>query len=285
MKNLTLISLLIFLSFMFINSQIYPQKNWLDETWWQYRCEGVLLFAPDFDFNVYTSWIYPNDIEGWENSSDKLKLVSDLEVYGCNAYSIRKNRIEGLNGQGYYSLFTTSAWPPYIPNNSNCGSEGCAYEYFASDYTWTIDLILITGNGEVETLLDRKTFTGLIASSDNLYQDYNSPICQGIQFGDCYVNKPSYNNNSKTSKYSLEQNYPNPFNPITNINYSVSSDGLVLLKVYDALGNEVAVLVNENKPAGSYTVEFNSGQLASGIYMYKLTSGKLISIKKLILLK
>lgn len=85
--------------------------------------------------------------------------------------------------------------------------------------------------------------------------------------------------------YYLDQNYPNPFNPTTRIDYSIKSAGLVSLKVYDMLGTELASLVNENKEAGSYSVEFNASNLPSGIYVYKLTAGNFVSTKKLLLLK
>ncbi|KAA0237501.1 MAG: T9SS C-terminal target domain-containing protein [Chlorobiota bacterium] len=104
-------------------------------------------------------------------------------------------------------------------------------------------------------------------------------------------------------EFSLEQNYPNPFNPSTIIKFTIPvtlsgvEGSFVTLKVYDVLGNEVATLVNEEKPAGSYEVEFNShsdeGQnlpagrqgLSSGIYFYTLQAGNFTQTKKLILMK
>ena len=83
----------------------------------------------------------------------------------------------------------------------------------------------------------------------------------------------------------LFQNYPNPFNPSTNIQYAISSRQIVSLKVYDVLGNEVATLVNEEKPAGIYEVIFNASNFSSGIYFYQLRSGSFIDVKKMILLK
>jgi len=92
--------------------------------------------------------------------------------------------------------------------------------------------------------------------------------------------------------FKLEQNYPNPFNPSTRIQYQVPSISQVTLKVYDVLGNEFATLVNEEKPSGSYEVEFNANghsgnvrNLASGIYFYQLKAGELIQTKKMILMK
>ncbi|MCU0343309.1 MAG: YCF48-related protein [Ignavibacterium sp.] len=85
--------------------------------------------------------------------------------------------------------------------------------------------------------------------------------------------------------FSLSQNYPNPFNPSTSIQYAIASRQFVTLKVYDVLGNEVTTLVNEEKPAGSYQVEFNASYLTSGIYFYKLTTGSFSETKKMMLLK
>ena len=85
--------------------------------------------------------------------------------------------------------------------------------------------------------------------------------------------------------YRLNQNYPNPFNPTTKISYSIPKDGLVTLKMFDVLGNEVAILVNENQAVDIYEVEFNAADLPSGIYFYKLTSENYTATKKLILLK
>ena len=91
------------------------------------------------------------------------------------------------------------------------------------------------------------------------------------------------------AEFKLFQNYPNPFNPLTRIQYQVASSSHVTLKVYDVLGNEVATLVDEYKPAGSYEVEFQSTvgshQLASGVYFYQLKAGELVQTKKMILLR
>jgi hypothetical protein len=91
------------------------------------------------------------------------------------------------------------------------------------------------------------------------------------------------------SEFALEQNYPNPFNPSTRIQYQVPNISQVTLKVFDVLGNEVATLVNEEKTAGSYEVEFQSSvgshQLASGIYYYQLRADSFLKIRKMILIK
>lgn len=85
--------------------------------------------------------------------------------------------------------------------------------------------------------------------------------------------------------YTLSQNYPNPFNPATKINFGIPAQGLVTLKIYDMLGREVTSLVNEVRPAGYYSVDFNAANLSSGVYFYKLESNNFVDVKKMILIK
>jgi photosystem II stability/assembly factor-like uncharacterized protein len=86
-------------------------------------------------------------------------------------------------------------------------------------------------------------------------------------------------------RLSLSQNFPNPFNPVTTITYEIPERGFVSLKVYDLLGREVATLVNEEKPAGKYDVEFDGKNFSSGLYFYKLKAYEFVWTKKMILIK
>jgi hypothetical protein len=99
-------------------------------------------------------------------------------------------------------------------------------------------------------------------------------------------NLSSVNDISKIpQKFALEQNYPNPFNPATKIQYSLANAAQVSLKVYNLLGQDVATLVNGRQEAGSYTVSFNALNFSSGVYLYRLSAGSFVSMKKLVLLK
>ncbi len=112
--------------------------------------------------------------------------------------------------------------------------------------------------------------------------------------------------NETSFNFNLEQNYPNPFNPSTLIKYTLPSRqagipvetrrgvsqqnslpayGVVTLKVYDILGNEIATLVNKKQAPGNYSVKFNASNLPTGIYFYKLKNGGFSQSKKMILLK
>jgi len=85
--------------------------------------------------------------------------------------------------------------------------------------------------------------------------------------------------------FVLRQNYPNPFNPATAIEYTVSATSRVRLEVFDILGRSVAVLVNGEQAVGTYTVRFDAARLASGLYLYRLTAGSKVQVKKMLLLK
>jgi hypothetical protein len=92
-------------------------------------------------------------------------------------------------------------------------------------------------------------------------------------------------NDGNIYSYKLEQNYPNPFNPVTTINYSIHNNSFVQLRVYDLLGQEIAVLVNKKQSTGNYSVKFNAENLPSGIYFYSLKAGDFSKVKKMLLLK
>ncbi len=86
-------------------------------------------------------------------------------------------------------------------------------------------------------------------------------------------------------KFSISQNYPNPFNPVTTIQFRVPSLKFVKIVVYDILGREVKVLVNEIKSAGKHSVTFDASSLSSGVYFYKMTAGEFTNVKRMVLVK
>ena len=92
-------------------------------------------------------------------------------------------------------------------------------------------------------------------------------------------------NSFQTANYKLYQNYPNPFNPMTKIKYDIPNDNFVTIKIYDMLGRELMSLVNEFKPAGSYTVTFDATNYPSGVYFYKITSDNFVQVRKMILIR
>jgi len=124
----------------------------------------------------------------------------------------------------------------------------------------------------------------LAANDDDVFAGTNAagvwrrPLSQVItDINDLSTNQPT--------KFTLEQNYPNPFNPSTTISFSIPNEELVSLKVFNPLGEEVAELVNETKPAGNYSILFDERDLASGIYLYKISAGSFTQTRKMMLVK
>ncbi|MCL5028325.1 MAG: T9SS type A sorting domain-containing protein [Bacteroidetes bacterium] len=141
------------------------------------------------------------------------------------------------------------------------------------------------------------SITDMCIGSLNIGWEIPGTFNSGLQFNKFALtalcnNLPSYKinnlkikNNSTPSKYSLSQNYPNPFNPSTEISYSVPKTGIVIIKVYNILGQEVATLVNQEQKAGSYIINFNASKYSSGIYIYRMQSDNFFVSKKMVLLK
>jgi hypothetical protein len=132
---------------------------------------------------------------------------------------------------------------------------------------------------------------------DTLYANGNSVNFNGNNTGDQWnfaddkiitITDPIgiINISQVAESFSLSQNYPNPFNPATNIKFSVGKSSNVIVKVYDALGNEAALVVSGKLARGQYSVDFDASQLSSGIYFYAMFSdGVRIATKKMILVK
>jgi hypothetical protein len=195
-------------------------------------------------------------------------------------------------------------WTVFTTENSNLPTE----------HVWnlvadSVGNLWMSGEGLIK--FDGMNFTHYTPANSGLYSTAIRDI-QIDEFNNKWIIHPNaisvFNEEGVTSvgvgdelhnNFTLSQNYPNPFNPTTTIKFKIPQSplpggdgrgGLVTLKVYDVLGNEIATLVNEEKPAGSYEVEFNSHSgsvrnLPSGIYFYRLTVGRFADTKKLILLK
>jgi hypothetical protein len=153
-------------------------------------------------------------------------------------------------------------------NKIYCAFESDVYFKKLTDTSWTL-LYSYSRDNDIYFLYFDDL---LVGAATGLYEHFENPL-------------GTVSNNLKPALFKLEQNYPNPFNPVTVINYSIPKAGLVTIKVYDVLGREVKTLVNENKPAGNYNIEFNAAKFASGVYFYRMHSGDFSETKKFVLLK
>jgi len=149
--------------------------------------------------------------------------------------------------------------------------------------------------GYIPVQIDSTIIYYYISATSNSGRTVTKPIVAPSGFYKFVIENSvtSIADNSQPEVFYLSQNYPNPFNPSTRIKFTIPSviesetkqSQLITLKVYDILGNEIASLINEEKPAGSYEIEFNGNGLPSGVYFYQLKANTFIETKKMMLLK
>jgi len=257
----------------------------------------------------------PLGIEQWvryyEGSGNFIDIVESMKVdkYG-NAY------VTGYStesGQGYnmttikYNTNGDTMWKKSYNNGSNDIAFGVAFDIQGNVYVTgqsdgsgtNEDYATVKYNSfGVQQWVKRYDYSGQFGDypQDIVVDNIGSVFVTGQSNRDFLTVKYSQltgaiiNESIIPTEYNLSQNYPNPFNPNTIINYQCSirhgGSNYVSLKVYDVLGNEVRTLVNENKPAGNYEIEFDGSRLSSGIYFYSLIiDGKLKDSKRMVLLK
>jgi hypothetical protein len=157
------------------------------------------------------------------------------------------------------------------------GSNGGAYEYKFAAYYPNADTV----NGGSSPLDNEGGF----GQNHKLVLVEGGPFTYVHQFGNFSATSIEKIDDLAPNSFELSQNYPNPFNPSTTIRYNVPEAGLVNIKVYSLIGEEVAALVNEALEVGVYEVTFDASKLSSGIYFYTMKAGSFTSTKKMIMLK
>jgi photosystem II stability/assembly factor-like uncharacterized protein len=247
---------------------------------------GVYEYAPYSDLeSIYRS---ADDGVNWSVISqavaDVYTSISARDNFACVGSIFQSIHVSTNNGANWVSvsgipLSTTVYSVYYVPNSSMVLAAvdlGPDYIFISTDngisFSSYSDGLGVNASAKWFTATD----SFLIAGTD-----YNGvwrrirPELVGV----------ASQQNEVPREYQLEQNYPNPFNPTTKINYSIPRTGFISLKIYDMLGREVAVLVNEFKQPGKYSLTWDAGGTASGIYFYKITSEQFTSIKKMVLMK
>jgi predicted extracellular nuclease len=211
------------------------------------------------------------------NTSESDIDISGYKIYDSGGKSGSKPKKEFPSGtlipaQGFYVVVTDTA-----------DFEGDASGFGLSSGGETVWLEDING-----TLIDTVVFSAMdVTQSYGRYPDGspNWQLSNTITRGTPNMVTAVEDENFIVSEYNLAQNYPNPFNPSTTIYYTIPKNSFVQLKVFDLLGQEIASLVNEDKPTGNYKVNFDASTLPSGVYIYKLQASSFVESKKMILLK
>ena len=173
-----------------------------------------------------------------------------------------------------YKSFTANLGGPYLNNRNPYGLKGLleAYAEFPSK-------AISSGDQNEDNVKD------FVVTASPYFEDNIGYVIIYKGRDDIVVGIDEMETETLPVQFKLRQNYPNPFNPTTKIKYTIPNTGIFTLKVYDVLGKEIATLVNEEKLAGNYEVEFNAANLTSGIYFYQLKAGSFVETKKMVLIK
>jgi photosystem II stability/assembly factor-like uncharacterized protein len=184
---------------------------------------------------------------------------------GGNTWTLIHSQ-EGYNGA--WGMSFTSSMTGYV-----CTGSGKVLKTTNAGANWD----------EQSTPLTENLYEINFPSADTGYiSSWSGKILKTTNGGITFIGKI---NNEVPDKFKLNQNYPNPFNPSTNISFSIPSNEFVQLQVFDVNGRIVSEPVNENLTPGNYEITFNSENLSSGIYYYRLSKGSFSETKKMILLK
>ena len=223
---------------------------------------------------IYPQWVQTNGPNGG--------YVSCLAVNGTNIYA-------GTYGGGvFFSTNNGTNWTQINNGLTNTYIQALTvsgnHVFACND---TSGVFLSTNNGtnwiQVNNGLTATYVNAFAVSGTNIFAGtygrgiWKRPLSELVGVSKEVIDLPRV--------FSLFQNYPNPFNPATIINYSVGKEGHAKITVYNIIGSKVAVIVDEYKSAGSYSVQFNAVALPSGVYFYKLESGGYSDIKKLVVIK
>ncbi len=210
-----------------------------------------------YDIAVHNEQSYPNLFRNSSNNNKWIKIK--LKGVECNRDGVGSKIEAYFNGKK-------------VLRQTQCGisymSQNCDATIIGVNNAGIVDSVIIkwAGSGNIDILRNLPVDTTITVTEGETVTDVKNSTVNPVEF-------------------ELEQNYPNPFNPSTTIEYKLSKSSFVNLTIYDALGKETAVLINENKSPGIYKVNFNAENLTSGIYFYKFKTDNFTQIKKMILLK
>jgi hypothetical protein len=223
----------------------------------------------------------------WDPYSSRLgyMYVSSFTISGVNLFA-------GTNYGAFLSIDNGNNWNP-INTGLTSATISTIFAYNNKLVAATFngngsDIYLSTNNGsnwaKFNTGLTSDIYVyDFISSGNNIY----AATSQGVwrrPINELIVGVEQ-NRSEVPTMFSLSQNYPNPFNPTTNISFIIPTKSFVTLKIFDALGREVAMLVNGYLSVGSYTKQWNAKSASSGIYYYSLVAGSYKETKKLVLLR
>ncbi len=273
-----------------------------DGTYWEYVHITDDWFFPPMTYYYYYSYLVtgdttlPNGIVyksiqikeiGTTNISYSFERVdtASCNVYKYDNYSNIEFLIDSLKSQSGDSCNATRTQFGWQSTGTIC--TNILPDYVLSLLTISKAFVEQHWHSPVEYKLSKGfglTFLTYYFDFGTFTQNLLYAIIDSVEYG-TQVNRVHEINEPFINTFFLEQNYPNPFNPSTTIKYTLPKTEKVKIAVFNMLGQKIETLINEEKPAGSYTIEFTAKNLPSGVYLYMIKAGEYQETKKMILLR
>ena len=226
-----------------------------------------------FSDDTGKNWIQLKNIAdiGLVTAISEIDSLVYLAGYGGGIYTSTDTGKSWTLNQGSYAPVST-----FLPYNHSLfvGAAGGVYLIWNEAKNWA--------------LLDSGSSLGVscLAISDSfLYAGTYSGGVLHCPLAGLIPTSVNQRENRLPDQYEVKQNFPNPFNPTTTIHFELPKESYVQLKLYNILGQNVLIILDENRPAGMYDVQVNAGNLASGIYFYRIKAGNFVQTKKMVLMK
>ncbi|HSP89110.1 MAG TPA: glucoamylase family protein [Ignavibacteriaceae bacterium] len=262
---------------------------------------SFLGFDPRNKKDAYTNYFFNNKNHTLINrayciSNPGNYIGYDHDTWGLTASDgpFGYNAFQPFNDNGTIAPTAAISSMPYTPVESINALKSFYYEYGGSIWgtygfedafnlseNWFATSYLAIDQGPIIIMIEN--YRTQLLWNNFMANPEIQPMLDAIGFVPDFTDVPD--ENEIPVKYELKNNYPNPFNPTTNIEFNIANYSLVTLKIFDALGKEIAVLLNEEKNPGVYKITFDGKELSSGIYFYVLNAGGKIFSKKMCLIK
>ncbi len=246
----------------------------------------AIITNSSFEENIFAGT--DGDVFLSSNNGSTWEIINNTWRGVVRAFAVKDNNLF-VGTDGYGIFLTTNGGINWTSMNSGFSSNSvlslalCDTILFAG----TTDGVFISSNNGITW---SSVNSGLMDNVVFALTVYDSKLFAGTQGGIWYrplselitsIEKPPF----EISKFYLYQNYPNPFNSTTNFRYELPNSSFVRFVIYDILGRQMKILVNEEKPRGMYKIKFDASDLVSGIYFYKIGTNELSETKKFILIK
>jgi hypothetical protein len=250
--------------------------------------KDALNYAENLTYAGYSDWRLPDtkelqSIVDYTRSPATTSSAAINPIFNCTQIT---NEGGAADYPWYWSNTTFSSASPTNGASATYVCFGRAMGYF-SGLGWTD----IHGAGCQRSDPKPRSFTGY-THNGNGYYNPNAPQGDGIRIYNyvrlvrtAFITGVNNQGSNIPDSHTLFQNYPNPFNPVTSIKYNIPQNSFVKLLVYDLLGKEIETLVNENKTAGSYRIDWNASNYPSGVYLCRIQAGDYVKNIKMILIK